>query len=1046
MPSQCPASGFQIHNLEGNIYEPYKKRKRRRNPDQAEDATGQIVLYSHGYLKAQAKAARGVFPTRKRKSPPFVPPVVPDCGIELLYVLELGRRPALIAGHLIVDIWWRPVGQATALRPLVVNRETTVPTTADQRLLQLLAPFQERQAGARGNRFQVPSEAQPALWAALAEARQVRWSAREETPEWQLHRLTVQETAAPWFVTMRQQDALEQPQVFIGGTEEDIPFDQWEALGRSGWAVANGVLYPIKFKNEGYQILQEWFGRPLPLLTAHQADNILQSFTVDGGPDLSRLDEAQQVEIEDVEPTGKLFITTARFKHLGQEQLQCTLSFQYDGVACADGASAPRLSAPGGRVIRRSPEAEERLRDQLRQLGFRLVTRTGGDEDPGWKLLPARLDGAVQTLVLAGWEITAEGKSYRRPTSKSLAVCAFGIDWLELKAEVDFDGHKLALPELLRISRSGQKTVRLDDGTYGILPMDWLANFTVLTEIGLTDDSQVRFRQEQAALLHALLAEQLQDLDGRYYATLQKLQNVPAAMPTDAPPGFLANLRPYQKAGLGWLLSLQRLRLGGILADDMGLGKTIQVLALLAGANIPAQECAGTEQPAQECAGTEPPDALPDRNHGYAGTEQPSPLLPVSCTLYPVPSLVVMPSSLLFNWASEAKRFAPQLRVGQYYGASRQATAEWFAQYDLVFTTYGTLRQDFAKLAKIHFRYVVLDESQAIKNAESATAKAARTLKAEFRLAMTGTPIENHLAELFSQLAFLNPGLFSERFVAALGRESALLAPGSDTARRLRQYVAPFLLRRRKEQVAADLPAKTEQVLWCELDTPQRYYYDELRDYYRQEFGNASETPTQANMLGALLRLRQAACHAGLVNPSCEAVSSAKITLLHEHLGSLLEAGHKVLVFSQFTQLLKAVEKDIQAAQWQYCYLDGQTKNRGELVKKFQEDASVGIFLISLKAGGVGLNLTAADYVYILDPWWNPAAEAQAIDRAYRIGQTRPVFAYRMIARDTVEEKVLEMQNRKRAIANAVLSADTGGLDAIPPAITAEQLQELFIS
>ena len=404
-----------------------------------------------------------------------------------------------------------------------------------------------------------------------------------------------------------------------------------------------------------------------------------------------------------------------------------------------------------------------------------------------------------------------------------------------------------------------------------------------------------------------------------------------------------------------------------------------------------------------------------------------------------------MPSSLLFNWTAEAERFAPHLRVGQYYGSSRQATSEWFAQFDVVFTTYGTLRQDFAELAKIPFLYVILDESQAIKNAESATAKAARTLQAKHRLAMTGTPIENHLSELFSQLAFLNPGLFSSRFVAAMGRESALLAPGSDTARRLRQYVSPFILRRRKEQVANDLPAKTEQVLWCELDSPQRYYYNELRDFYRQEFGTSKELPSQANMLGALLRLRQAACHAGLVNPSCASVDSAKITLLHDQLEGLLEAGHKVLIFSQFTQLLKVVEQDLIAAQWQYCYLDGQTKNRGELVKKFQEDDAVGVFLISLKAGGVGLNLTAADYVYILDPWWNPAAEAQAIDRAYRIGQTRPVFAYRMIARDTVEEKVLDMQNRKRAIANAVLANGQDDLDALPPMLTAEQLRELLM-
>ncbi len=988
--------------MEDNIYEPYKKRKRKRNPDQTEDATGQIVLYSHGYLKAQAKAARGVFPQRKVKRQPFIPTVVPDCGIELLYVLELGKLPALIAQRLTVDIWWRPVGQAVALQPLVVNRETTVASSEDQRLLQILHPFLDRNPGARGNRFLVPTEAQPSLWSAPADAKQVRRSAREEAATWQLHRLTVQGAAAPWFVTMERLNQLERPRIVIGGTTRDLPFEEWQALGKSGWAIAENTLYPLKYKEDAFQVLREWFGSPLPLLNARQADAVLQTFTVDGGADLSQLDSSQQHEVEEIEPKGQLYVTTARFKHLGQEQLQCTLSFNYAGVICAEDETATRLAAPGGRVFQRSQEAEERLREELRQLGFRLVTRRGGDEDPGWKLLPARLDGAVQTLVLAGWEITAEGKTYRRPTNKTLAVCSFGIDWLELKAEVDFDGPKLELPELLRIARSGQKSVRLDDGTYGILPLDWLANFTVLTEIGLTEDSRVRFRQEQAALLDALLAEQLEDLDGRYSETLRHLADTPTASPALAPAGFRATLRPYQEAGLGWLLSLQRLRLGGILADDMGLGKTIQVLALLTMQHTTSAERTST-------------------------------------------SLVVMPSSLLFNWTAEAHRFAPQLRTGQYYGPDRHASPAWFAQYDLVFTTYGTLRQDFDKLAKIPFKYVILDESQAIKNAESATAKAARVLQAEHRIAMTGTPIENHLAELFSQLAFLNPGLFSVKFVAALGRESELLAPGSDTARRLRKYVTPFLLRRRKEQVASDLPAKTEQVLWCELDTPQRYYYDELRDFYRQEFAGKSSANSQANMLGALLRLRQAACHAGLVNPSCAAVASAKISLLHEHLETLLETGHKVLVFSQFTQLLKAVAKDFEEAGWKYCYLDGQTQNRGELVRQFQEDPAIGVFLISLKAGGVGLNLTAADYVYILDPWWNPAAEAQAIDRAYRIGQTRPVFAYRMIARDTVEEKVLEMQNRKKAIADAVLSTGVESLDALPPTLTADQLRELLV-
>ena len=506
-------------------------------------------------------------------------------------------------------------------------------------------------------------------------------------------------------------------------------------------------------------------------------------------------------------------------------------------------------------------------------------------------------------------------------------------------------------------------------------------------------------------LPEALLDRQVDDLDGRYHEILagMEVENAAAPPPFAPPEQFLARLRPYQNAGAAWLAALARRGINGILADDMGLGKTVEVLAVLAARHF----------------------------------ETPRP-----------PSLIVAPSSLLFNWQQESARFAPFLKVSQYHGPHRKCDPEWFSRFDLVLTTYGTLRQDAARLAAIDFDCVVLDESQNIKNAQSLTAQSARVLKTSRRIAMTGTPIENHLSELFSQLSFLNPGLFTAPLVQALGKEGGVLRdPG--TARRMRRCLQPFILRRTKEQVATDLPAKTEQVIGCELPPEQRRHYDELREYYRQELsGMAGGQPGgggTATMLAALLRLRQAACHAALIDPAMEAVPSAKLQLLHDHLGALLESGHKALVFSQFTSLLKLAAKDFECSGWKYCYLDGTTRDRGELVQRFQGDSSVGIFLISLKAGGVGLNLTAADYVYLLDPWWNPAAEAQAIDRAYRIGQRRPVFAYRLIARDTVEEKVMIMQRKKRAIANAVISAvPQDALDAPPPSLTAEDLRSLL--
>ena len=981
----------------------HKPRKRRFNGDQSVDAQGQLVEYDHGYLRQKIKAERGVLPKKTPKKPAFEPQIVSDCGIELLYVCELGTLPAVIQDILTVEVWWRPAGKPGPLQPVAVSTETTVPTVADQALLKYLMPFRESRPGSRGNRFLVPLPSQIKLCELFSDAAQLRWSARNSEPGWKLHKMEFS-GKCPWSVAWESnEDGLSRPIVTLNTFHGDFPLPEWQAFSPAGWIIAGNALHLISIRSAASQLIP-LFGAPMPWMNRTQKEAFGEAIALDGNADLTAIPQEERCQEVDVLPTGNLYVTPARYKHLGQEQLQCKLSFDYAGTLCDENSPEMRLNGVH-RIILRSPEAEERLKAELRQLGFRNVTRTGGDEDPGWKLLPSQLDGAVRTLVLTGWQINAQGKNYCRPVDKSFGITASGIDWLELSATLDFgDGRQIELPEILKAAKKGQKAVRLDDGTYGILPQEWLEKFTVLLEIGESDDDKVRFRQQQAAILQAILAEQLQDLDGKYHSLLQQWETMDNAQTeTVSPPDwFTATLRPYQLQALQWLTAMERKGLSGILADDMGLGKTVEVLSLLA------------------------------RRHEDAPQ---------------APSLVVMPSSLLFNWSAEAAKFAPHLRTAFYYGSNRDASPEWFRQYDVLFTTYGTLRQDVIRLSRIPFDYVILDESQAIKNAESATAQATRSLKAQHRLAMTGTPVENHLAELFSQLSFLNPGLFSQRFTTAIAKENTILHD-AQTARRLRKAVAPFLLRRRKEQVATDLPPKTEQILWCELDEIQRFHYNQLRDFYRKELsGTAGNAPgATANMLGALLRLRQAACHAGLINESCRANASAKLDILHAHLSALLESGHKALVFSQFTTLLKLAARDLDAAGWKYCYLDGETKDRGEVVRQFQEMPEIGVFLISLKAGGVGLNLTAADYVYLLDPWWNPAAEAQAIDRTYRIGQTRPVFAYRMIARDTVEEKVLQMQRRKQQIAAAALGRTAPGASPLelPPELTADDLKELL--
>jgi SNF2 family DNA or RNA helicase len=407
------------------------------------------------------------------------------------------------------------------------------------------------------------------------------------------------------------------------------------------------------------------------------------------------------------------------------------------------------------------------------------------------------------------------------------------------------------------------------------------------------------------------------------------------------------------------------------------------------------------------------------------------------------PSLAVVPKSLVFNWQQEAARFAPHLRVLDHTGATRVKGTQHFIEYDLLLTTYGTLRNDAEDFKDVRFDYAILDEAQAIKNAKSESAKAARLLQADHRLALSGTPIENHLGELWSLVEFLNPGMLGAAsiFQNATGATRTI---DEDTRSMLSQALRPFFLRRTKTQVLKDLPPKVEQTLYCELDVKQRKLYDELRHHYRntllERVDKLGIGRAKIQILEALLRLRQAAIHPGLIDSKRVRESSAKLDLLLPQLQEAIDEGHKTLVFSQFTGMLAILRDRLDRDGVTYEYLDGKTRDREARVTRFQTDPDCKLFLISLKAGGTGLNLTAAQYVFLLDPWWNPAVEAQAIDRAHRIGQPERVFAYRLIARDTIEEKVLQLQNSKRELADAILGAG----DSVLRALGKEDLEMLL--
>jgi superfamily II DNA or RNA helicase len=653
-------------------------------------------------------------------------------------------------------------------------------------------------------------------------------------------------------------------------------------------------------------------------------------------------------------------------------ELNGELFFVYDEWRVAS-RSEEMQSTIGRKLIRRNRIFEDGFRGRLGSLG---VISTWD----GYRVRTSQVEDVVRKLTAEGWTIELDSSRVHFADDLDVEISS-GIDWFDLNVSASFDDVRIALPELLAASDANRSLLRLPDGSYGIVPSSWAASLATLLDLGKREGDAVRFRPSQALLIDALLQSKPRKADVAFTELRQRIADA-SPEPRQEPPTLKTELRPYQRAGLGWLDFLRTTGLGGCLADDMGLGKTVQTLAMLE-----ELRAAGNTRP----------------------------------------SLVVAPRSLLFNWTAEAKRFAPQLRVIEHHGSERGKND--FAGFDVVLTTYATMRLDIVRLAEVEFEYVILDESQAIKNASSQVAKASRLLRGRHRLALSGTPIENHLGELWSLFEFLNPGLLGSS--RSFSRTFAAKNTPPERREALARALRPLLLRRTKEQVAPELPERIEQTLSCELEGKQRKQYDELRDHYRAallgRIRKGGIDKARMHILEALLRLRQAACDPRLIDPGTDA-SSAKVELLMEELREVLDSGHRALVFSQFTSFLHIVRNTLDAEKVPYLYLDGKTRDRQTLVEQFQQSDGPPLFLISLKAGGLGLNLTNADYIFLLDPWWNPAVEAQAIDRAHRIGRQKPVVAYRLIARDTVEEKILELQAKKRELAESIISEDNSVL------------------
>ncbi len=676
-------------------------------------------------------------------------------------------------------------------------------------------------------------------------------------------------------------------------------------------------------------------------------------------------------------------------------------AFVYSGVEIKPGYFGDVIQPQNGivKIIQRSEADEQEFMDLLQTLhtDIQLNKKDKFFYLPGTSVLANNWFYRF-TDLMKEWNVDLMGfeglKNLRVNVHKPETVVhvSSGIDWFDASVELKFGDQLVSIIEVKKALAQRQNFVKLGDGSIGLLPEDWLKKYSLLLKMGETKGNKVRLKKYHFSILDELLAEIDEDeLQQELELKKEKLEHIlNSDFSKVAPPDHLtATLRPYQLAGFQWLLFLNEAGWGGILADDMGLGKTVQTLAF-----------------------------FQHYKNMYKDAK----------------FMVVCPTTLMYNWENEIKKFTPELTHVIHHGPKR-ATDPGKYDVDIIITTYGTMRSDIKTFKEIAFDYVVLDESQSIKNPQSQVAKSSLLLKAKNRLALSGTPVQNNTFDLYAQMNFLNPGMLGSREFFMSEFATPIDKFMEDEVKvQLRKLTHPFLLRRTKEQVAKDLPEKTETILYCEMGPEQRKIYDAYRNIYRSQILGMIEERgmerSQLHILQGLTKLRQICDSPAIMNEE-ERFHNYSIKLdelsreITENVGD-----HKVLVFSQFLGMLALIRKKLEDDGINYVYFDGSSssREREEAIQEFQNNHECRVFLISLKAGGIGLNLTAADYVYIVDPWWNPAVEQQAIDRTHRIGQTKNIFAYRLICKDTLEEKMLQLQERKRALAADLVSDDNAML------------------
>jgi len=655
-------------------------------------------------------------------------------------------------------------------------------------------------------------------------------------------------------------------------------------------------------------------------------------------------------------------------------------------------------------IIHRNKEAEEKFIQQLESLHSQFIrqqdTQSLALKGPevlknNWFFL--FIDAMRERKVpVFGFEALRNFRFNTARPNTHIHVSS-GLDWFDAKVEIEFGNQRVGISDIKKALAVKQSFVQLGDGSLGILPDEWLKRYALLFKVGEGRSDKLRLSRYHMSVIDELYENRDEkeisfNLDEKF-EKLRAFKNI-SEIPVPTELGDI--LRPYQVSGFQWLNYLSDVGWGGILADDMGLGKTVQGLTML---------------------------QYYKKANGH------------------LKAVVICPTTLIYNWQNEVRKFTPDLTYLIHHGNVRTRSHEELEKYNIIITTYGTLRSDINLFLKILFDYVVLDESQAIKNPSSKVTKAATLLTAKNRICMSGTPLQNNTFDLFAQMNFLNPGLlgsmefFRNEFATPIDKFGE-----TEQKEHLRKLLYPFILRRTKEQVAKDLPQKTETILFCEMEEAQREIYDAYRNVYRDKILGAIDQQgidkSQLTILQGLMKLRQICDSPAILNEE-EKHENHSIKLdeltreITENIGQ-----HKALIFSQFLGMLALIKQKLKEQNIPFEYFDGSTSSteREKAIQNFQNNDECRVFLISLKAGGVGLNLTAADYVYIVDPWWNPAVEQQAIDRTHRIGQTKNIFAYRMICVDTIEDKILKLQEKKKILAKELISDEAGFVKALTKA------------